>query len=46
MRHYGFWLGDALAGFTPFVIGIFFYFFGDWRKKDKSHKLRTVDKRS
>ena len=25
MRHFGFWLGDALAGFTPFVIGVVFY---------------------
>ncbi len=33
MRHYGFWLGDALAGFTPFWIGIVFYFTGKWKKK-------------
>ena len=32
MRHTGFWLGDALAGFTPFVIGILFYFSGRWKK--------------
>lgn len=32
MRHYGFWLGDALAGFTPFVIGVAFYFSGSWKK--------------
>ena len=32
MRHYGFWLGDALAGFTPFVIGVVFYFSGRWKK--------------
>ena len=32
MRHYGFWLGDALAGFTPFFIGIVFYFTGLWKK--------------
>lgn len=32
MKHYGFWLGDALAGFTPFVIGVFFYFGGSWKK--------------
>ena len=32
MRHYGFWLGDALAGFTPFVIGVVFYFSGNWKK--------------
>jgi putative MATE family efflux protein len=33
MRHYGFWLGDALAGYTPFVIGLIFYFSGAWRKR-------------
>lgn len=33
MRHYGFWLGDALAGFTPFVIGIVFYVTGRWKKE-------------
>ena len=33
MQHYGFWLGDALAGFTPFWIGLVFYFTGKWKKK-------------
>ena len=28
----GFWLGDALAGFTPFVIGSVFYVSGAWKK--------------
>lgn len=32
MKHYGFWLGDALAGFTPFWIGLVFYFTGSWKK--------------
>ena len=32
MQHYGFWLGDALAGFTPFWIGLVFYFTGRWNK--------------
>lgn len=32
MEYLGFWLGDALAGFTPFVIGIVFYFSGRWKK--------------
>jgi len=31
MKHYGFWLGDAIAGFTPFFIGIVFYFTGRWK---------------
>lgn len=35
MRHYGFWLGDALAGFTPFWIGLAFYFTGLWKKEQK-----------
>jgi Na+-driven multidrug efflux pump len=33
MREYGFWLGDALAGFTPFFIGTVFYFSGKWKKR-------------
>lgn len=32
MKHYGFWLGDALAGFTPFWIGLVFYFSGKWKR--------------
>lgn len=36
MKHYGFWLGDALAGFTPFVIGVVFYFTGSWKKPKKA----------
>ena len=31
MKHYGFWLGDALAGFTPFWIGLIFYYSGRWK---------------
>ena len=32
MKHYGFWLGDALAGFTPFWIGMIFYLSGRWKR--------------
>ena len=32
MKHYGFWLGDALAGFTPFFIGLWFYRSGRWKR--------------
>lgn len=28
----GFWLGDAIAGFVPMVIGCVYYFKGNWRK--------------
>ena len=35
MRHYGFWLGDALAGFTPFFIGLAFYYSGKWKRSMK-----------
>ncbi|MBQ9760006.1 MAG: MATE family efflux transporter [Clostridia bacterium] len=35
MKHTGFWLGDALAGFTPFWLGIIFYFSGSWKKAAK-----------
>lgn len=33
MAHFGFWTGDALAGFTPFWIGLIFYFSGRWKQK-------------
>ena len=33
MKHYGFWLGDALAGFTIVGIGLIFYLSGRWKKK-------------
>mgnify|MGYP002700616686 CR=1 FL=1 len=33
MKHYGFWLGDALAGFTPLWIGLVFYFSGSWKTR-------------
>lgn len=33
MEHYGFWLGDALAGFTPFWIGLIFYLSGHWKNE-------------
>lgn len=33
MEAYGFWLGDAIAGYTPFWIGIIFYYSGKWKKK-------------
>lgn len=39
MKHYGFWLGDALAGFTPFWLGLIFYFTGLW-KKGKKEKMK------
>lgn len=33
MKYLGFWLGDALAGYTPFFIGLTFYLSGRWKKK-------------
>ena len=33
MKYLGFWLGDAVAGFTPLVIGIILYFSGRWKTK-------------
>lgn len=32
MGYYGYLLGDAVAGFTPFVIGIVFYVTGMWKR--------------
>ncbi len=34
MEYLGFWLGDALAGFTPMLIGLIFYFSGKWKKEN------------
>ena len=33
MKYFGFWLGDALAGFTPMFIGAVFYYKGNWKKE-------------
>ncbi len=40
MKHYGFWLGDALAGFTPFWIGLVFYLSGGWRTQKHQQENR------
>lgn len=37
LKHYGFWLGDAIAGFTPFWIGVVFYFTGLWKNQKLPH---------
>jgi len=29
----GFWYGDALAGFMPLVIGLFYFFSNKWRSR-------------
>ena len=31
LGYVGFWYGDALASFTPFVIGLVYYFTGTWK---------------
>lgn len=36
MDYMGFWLGDALAGFTPMVIGIVFYLSGKWKDSKRA----------
>ena len=33
MEYIGFWLGDALAGFTPLWIGLVYYFSGAWKTR-------------
>ncbi len=33
LGYFGFWLGSALAGAMPFVIGIVYYFSGTWKRK-------------
>lgn len=34
----GFWLGDAIAGFMPFVIGGIYYLSGSWKKQKQELK--------
>lgn len=34
MGYIGFWLGDALAGFTPLFIGTVFFATGKWRRQN------------
>lgn len=31
MRYVGFWLGDAIAGFTPLWIGAIYFLSGRWK---------------
>ncbi len=33
LQYIGFWLGDALAGFTPLWIGLVYYFSGSWKTR-------------
>ena len=33
MGYFGFWLGSAIAGAVPFVIGTFYYLSGTWKKQ-------------
>jgi Na+-driven multidrug efflux pump len=33
LEYLGFWLGDALAGYTPFFIGLVYYFSGAWKTR-------------
>lgn len=32
MGYHGFWLGNALAGITPFLLGVVYYASGRWKK--------------
>ena len=34
----GFWFGDAIAGYMPFVVGFAFFLTGRWKRND--HILR------
>ena len=33
MKYLGFWIGDALANFTPLWVGMLFYHSGAWKKR-------------
>ena len=46
MRYVGFWLGDAVAGFTPFVIGLVFYFSGQWKNgRGSANETRAKERK-
>jgi len=32
LGYFGFWMGNTLAGLSPFVLGIFYYLFGNWKQ--------------
>ena len=36
MNEYGFWWGNAIAGYTPFVLGVIFLISGKWKRKPVS----------
>ena len=40
VKYVGFWLGDAVASFTPFVIGGLFYLNGEWKTSEYIIKTR------
>ncbi len=46
----GFWLGDALAGFMPLIIGMAFFLLGPWEKrkceKDNAPERKTEERGS
>ena len=35
MGYFGFWLGNAVAGVTPFVLGSVYYLSGTWKKRSR-----------
>ena len=32
LGYFGFWMGNALAGVTPFVLGCIYFLTGHWKK--------------
>lgn len=44
MGVYGCWLGDALSGAVPMLVGIIYYFSGKWRTNEYLLKKRMGDK--
>lgn len=33
MGYFGFWMGDAVAGYTPAVMGVIYYLSGKWKTR-------------
>lgn len=44
MRYYGFWYGNALSGFVPFIIGMVYYLSGRWRSRGVMAERYSLDR--
>jgi len=43
MEYFGFWLGDAVASFTPFPIGLIYFLSGRWKTRNAISEGKKAD---